>query len=128
MRVRKTYILSLKKVLSGALLALCACLFSACELTKFVPRDEYLLNDVKVKVKDTKSVSPSELMKYVQQKQNTEILGFWKLQLGIYNTSNYDSTDAPGTTCIAVNFELADKQLSFYPMAKSLKREAITSF
>ena len=93
MRVRKTYILSLKKVLSGALLALCACLFSACELTKFVPRDEYLLNDVKVKVKDTKSVSPSELMKYVQQKQNTEILGFWKLQLGIYNTSNYDSTE-----------------------------------
>lgn len=29
--------------------------------------------------------------------------------------SNYDSTDAPGTTCIAVNFELADRQMTFDP-------------
>ena len=31
-------------------------------------------------------------MKYVQQKPNTEILGFWKLQLDIYNTASEDTT------------------------------------
>jgi len=29
--------------------------------------------------------------------------------------SNYNSTDAPGTTCIAVNFDLADKTATFEP-------------
>ena len=65
---------------------------SACNMTKFVPQGQYLLNDVKVTVDDTKEVPPTDLMKYVQQKQNTEILGFWKLQLGIYNTASIDTT------------------------------------
>lgn len=65
---------------------------SSCNLTKFVPQDKYLLNNVKIKVEDTKNVSSSELLKYVQQKENTEILGFWKLQLGIYNTASKDTT------------------------------------
>ena len=64
----------------------------ACNTTKFVPQGQLLLNDVKVKVEDTKDVVSSDLMKYVQQKQNTEILGFWKLQLGIYNTASEDTT------------------------------------
>ena len=66
-------------------------LFSSCNVVKFVPEGEYLLNHVKVKVEDTKDVSESDLMKYVQQKQNTEVLGFWKLQLGIYNTASLDT-------------------------------------
>ena len=66
-------------------------LLSACNLTKFVPQGQYLLNNVKVVVDDTKDVPSTELMKYVQQKQNTEILGFWKLQLGIYNTASTDT-------------------------------------
>lgn len=66
-------------------------LLSACNTTRFVPQGSYLLNDVKVKVTDTKDVSSGDLMKYVQQKQNTEILGFWKLQLGVYNTARMDS-------------------------------------
>ena len=74
-------------------LILCSLLlFSSCNITKFVPQGEFLLNDVKVKVEDTKDVPSSELLKYVQQKQNTEILGFWKLQLGIYNTASLDTT------------------------------------
>lgn len=73
------------------LLLLCCCVFSACNTTKFVPQGEYLLNDVKIKVQDTKKVPSADLMKYVQQKQNTEILGFWKLQLGIYNTASADT-------------------------------------
>ena len=64
---------------------------ASCNLTKFVPQDQYLLNDVKIKVEDTKDVAPADLMKYVQQKENTEILGFWKLQLGIYNTASLDT-------------------------------------
>ena len=71
---------------------LCVALFSSCSLTKFVPEDKYLLNDVKVRLEDTKDVATSDLMKYVQQKQNTEILGFWKLQLNIYNTASKDTT------------------------------------
>lgn len=77
----------------GMGLILCSLLlFSSCNITKFVPQGEFLLNDVKVKVEDTKDVPSSELLKYVQQKQNTEILGFWKLQLGIYNTASLDTT------------------------------------
>lgn len=64
----------------------------ACNTTKFVPQGEYLLNDVKIKMQDTKDVPAADLMKYVQQKQNTEILGFWKLQLDIYNTAPIDTT------------------------------------
>lgn len=67
-------------------------LLSACSLTKFVPQGEYLLNDVKVHVEDDKNIVAADLMKYVQQKENTEILGFWKLQLGIYNTASLDTT------------------------------------
>jgi len=77
----------------GIGLFLCSLLlFSSCNITKFVPQGEYLLNDVKVKVEDTKDVPSADLLKYVQQKPNTEILGFWKLQLGIYNTASLDTT------------------------------------
>ena len=67
-------------------------LLTSCNTVKFVPQGEYLLNNVKIDVEDTKEVLPSDLMKYVQQKENTEILGFWKLQLGIYNTASLDTT------------------------------------
>lgn len=67
-------------------------LLAACNTTKFVPQGQYLLNDVKIKVQDTKEVVSADLMKYVQQKPNTEILGFWKLQLDIYNTASTDTT------------------------------------
>ena len=63
-----------------------------CNTTKFVPQGEYLLNKAYVKVDDTKEVSPIDLRNYLQQKQNTEILGFWKLQLDIYNTGSLDTT------------------------------------
>ena len=78
----------IKLLVWGAL----AFLLSSCNITKFVPQGEYLLHDVKVKVEDSKEVVPSDLMKYVQQKQNTEILGFWKLELAIYNTGSLDTS------------------------------------
>ena len=62
-----------------------------CNTTKFVPQGEYLLNKAHIKVEDTKEVATSDLKNYLQQKQNTEILGFWKLQLDIYNTASLDT-------------------------------------
>ncbi len=66
--------------------------FAGCNTTKFVPEGEYLLNKANVKVEDTKTVQSSDLTDYLQQKQNTEILGFWKLQLDIYNTAPADTS------------------------------------
>jgi outer membrane protein assembly factor BamA len=57
-----------------------------------VPQDQYLLNKVRVKCVDDKSVSTGTLSNYVRQKQNTEIFGFWKLQLHVYNTAPLDTT------------------------------------
>lgn len=64
----------------------------SCNTAKFVPQGEYLLNKAQVKVTDTKDVAVGELRNYLQQKQNTEILGLWKLQLAIYNTASLDTT------------------------------------
>lgn len=71
---------------------LCVVSLCGCNATKFVPQGEYLLNKAQVKVEDSKDVATSELSNYLQQKQNTEILGFLKLQLGIYNTASLDTT------------------------------------
>lgn len=71
---------------------LCVLSLWGCNATKFVPQGEYLLNKAQVKVEDSKEVATSELSNYLQQKQNTEILGFLKLQLGIYNTASLDTT------------------------------------
>lgn len=60
-------------------------------MTKFVPQGQYLLNKANVKIEDTKEIAVSDLSSYLQQKQNTEIFGFWKLQLGIYNTASLDT-------------------------------------
>ena len=65
---------------------------ASCSTTKFVPQGEYLLDKANVKCTDDKHVSTTALRNYLRQKQNTEILGFWKLQLQIYNTAPRDTT------------------------------------
>ncbi len=67
-------------------------LLSSCNTAKFVPEGQYLLNKTKIKVEDTREVTPSDLKTYLRQTPNTEILGFWKLQLHIYNTAPTDTT------------------------------------
>lgn len=101
---RSTYISALRDRLRSALrdrrycaevivgLLVLSIVLSGCKTTKFVPDGEYLLNKARIKVTDTKEVAPSELNDYLRQKQNTEILGFWKLQLDIYNTAPADTT------------------------------------
>ena len=77
---------------SGLWCILLCTLLSACNTTKFVPEGKYLLNKAHVKCVDDKKVNTSELRNYLRQRQNTEIFGFWKLQLDIYNTAPADTT------------------------------------
>ena len=69
-----------------------AVFFCACNTTKFVPQDQCLLHKAHVKCVDDPSVPTSDLRGYLRQRQNTEIFGFWKLQLHIYNTAPSDTT------------------------------------
>ena len=66
--------------------------FSACNTTKFVPEGQYLLNKARVRCVDDKTVP--DMRSYLRQRQNTEIFGFWKLQLHVYNTAPTDTTTA----------------------------------
>lgn len=75
------------------ILLLLALVFASCRTTKFVPDGEYLLNKTKLKVTDTKEVSGSDLSSYLRQKPNSEVFGFWKLQLGVYNLAGKDTAN-----------------------------------
>jgi len=70
----------------------CALLIASCNTAKFVPKGQYLLNKTHIVVNDTHDVQPNDLKGYLKQTNNTEILGFWKLQLNIYNTAPIDTT------------------------------------
>jgi outer membrane protein assembly factor BamA len=61
----------------------------SCSSTKFVPEDEYLLTNVKIKNK-AKDIPRENLRPYIRQHENTKLLGFWKFYLGLYNLSGRD--------------------------------------
>ena len=90
LRALRTY--GFRSLLKGVLLLALGFFWASCNTTKFVPQDKYLLNKARVKCVDDKTVSTSDLRSYLRQKQNTEIFGFWKLQLHIYNTAPLDTT------------------------------------
>ena len=60
-------------------------------MTKYVPEDQYLLKNVKIKA-TIPDVNNEELKSYLRQTPNNTILGFWPLKLGFYNASGNDST------------------------------------
>jgi len=62
-------------------------LITSCNPTKYVPDDKYLLNSVKIQIKD-KSVKEQALKSYLKQKPNKKILGWFRFHLGVYNLSN----------------------------------------
>ena len=64
---------------------------ASCNTLKFVPEDKMLLNKTAVHVTDRKEVKTKELSRFIQQKQNTEIFGFWKLQLDVYDLAGPDT-------------------------------------
>ena len=82
----------LRRLCIYILVAALAVFFASCNTTKYVPEGKYLLNKAKVKCVDDKTVSTGPLRNYLRQKQNTEIFGFWKLQLHVYNTAPLDTT------------------------------------
>ncbi len=67
-------------------LLLIAFIIASCSPTKYVGKNQYLLNKVVVKT-DNKDISSSELKKSIKQKSNLRILGFWRFHLGLYNLS-----------------------------------------
>lgn len=66
--------------------------FPSCNVCKFVPEDKQLLYKTKIEVVDNDQIQASNLKSYLRQTQNAEILGFWKLQLHVYNTAPADTT------------------------------------
>ena len=69
----------------------CQLLLSACSLTKYVPKEKYLLDELHI-VTDNKGVQPSSLNLYVRQTPNAKWFSLVKTQLYIYNLSGRDST------------------------------------
>lgn len=69
-------------------------LTTACSSTRHVPADKYLLDRVTIDVEGSghEVVTTSKLVNYLRQQPNHKVLGFAKLQLGIYNMSGRDST------------------------------------
>ncbi len=62
-----------------------------CRSTKYVPEGSYLLN--KVEIENTaKDVSKEELKRYIRQKENIKIIGFWRFHLSMYNLSGRDDS------------------------------------
>ena len=61
----------------------------ACSPTKYVGKEEYLLDKVNLSV-DGKSLNSSDLKRSIRQKPNTRILGMFRFHLGLYNLSGKD--------------------------------------
>ncbi len=57
-----------------------------CSQTKYVPKDKYLIDKVKVDI-DNKSLDKDEVASQINQKENLRILGLFKFHLGLYNLS-----------------------------------------
>jgi hypothetical protein len=73
---------------AGNIILLMGILFlGACNSTKFVPEDRYLLNRVSVRV-DDKNIKREDLKTHIRQKENLRILGFLKFHLWVYNLSS----------------------------------------
>ncbi len=64
---------------------------TACSSTKFVPEEQYLLEEVKIK-SDDKSLDASLLEPYIRQKANSKWFSFLKVPLGTYSLSGKDTT------------------------------------
>lgn len=74
------------------MITVAAALTWGCSSTRHVPDGERLLDKVEIVVDDSSRVSTTELYNYLRQTPNHKVLGFARLQLGIYNMSGRDST------------------------------------
>ena len=67
-------------------------LLAGCSATRHVHNGEYLLDEVNIEITGDEEVNSRDLVNYLKQSPNHEVLGFWKLQLGTYNLSGEDTT------------------------------------
>ncbi|MDE6153985.1 MAG: outer membrane protein assembly factor, partial [Muribaculaceae bacterium] len=75
-----------------ALLACCLLFMTGCSSTRHVPQGEYLLDKSTITVEDAPEVQAKSLQNYLRQVPNHKVLGFARLQLGVYNMSGRDSS------------------------------------
>ena len=66
-------------------------LLIACDATKRVPKDSYLLNEIKIKT-DSKAIKPAQMMSFVRQKPNKSFPIVGRIPLYLYNMAGNDST------------------------------------
>lgn len=85
--------------LTTVMLLLLASLLGACSATKHVPQGHALLDAVTIRVLPVDSAGngaeglrSSDLINYLRQRPNHTVLGFARLQLGVYNLSGRDTT------------------------------------
>lgn len=63
------------------------CLLVSCSAIRYVPDGEMLLNRVAIEG-DLGHCSNDELMDYVRQQPNVRVLGFWRINLNLYNLAH----------------------------------------
>jgi outer membrane protein assembly factor BamA len=80
------------KICIAVIVSLVAIIAASCSSLKYVPRDDYLLNDVKVRI-DNQEINKDNLYLYIRQRENTRILGFLKFHLWLYNLSSPDKKE-----------------------------------
>lgn len=82
-----------RKLLLSFLVSLAAMILTGCASTRHVGQGQYLLDKVDIRFVDKPAgVSSEQLANYLRQQPNHKVLGFAKLQLGVYNLSGSDST------------------------------------
>lgn len=76
----------------SAVFVVTAIVLSACSTSRHVPQGQYLLDKVSIKVDPSTGMDELTLLNYLRQQPNHVVLGFAKLQLGLYNMSGRDTT------------------------------------
>lgn len=66
-------------------------LFSSCASTKYVPDGSYLLDEVKIDVKENVS-DEGDLTQYLRQRPNFKVFGLFRIYMGVYNLSGRDTS------------------------------------
>ena len=87
----------------------------ACNPTKYVPKDEYLLRSVDVKI-DNKTIGKEQLNPYIRQKPNKKIIGM-NFHLWLYNRSKLEK-DNKWNKWLRKNGEEPVKCLKCKPMCR----------
>lgn len=73
------------------IVAIFSLLLSSCNVTKYVPDGQYLLDEVKISTKD-KDLKDTDFSIYLRQQPNLKLFNFIPFNLGLYSISSPDTT------------------------------------